>query len=69
MVPSWNAGQKTGCLGFLRSFQAKSGITHSWSCALLEKPPIMQLLENFPAFYGTRRFITEFTRALHWSLF
>jgi hypothetical protein len=35
--------------------------THSWSRALLEKPPIVQLLENFPAFYGTRRFITAFT--------
>jgi hypothetical protein len=33
-----------------------------------EKPPIVQLLKNFPAFYGTRRFITMFTRALHWSL-
>jgi hypothetical protein len=38
----------------------------SW--ALLEKPPVAQLLKNFPAFYGTRRFITVFTRALHWSL-
>jgi hypothetical protein len=36
--------------------------------ALLEKPPIVQLLKNFPAFYGTWRFITVFTRALHWSL-
>jgi hypothetical protein len=33
------------------------------------KPPIVQLLKNFPAFYGNRRFITVFTRALHWSLF
>jgi hypothetical protein len=40
----------------------------SWSRALLEKPPVVQLLENFPAFYGTRRFITAFTRVLHWSL-
>jgi hypothetical protein len=39
----------------------KSKLTHSWSRALLEKPPIVQLLENFPAFYGTRRFITAFT--------
>jgi hypothetical protein len=44
-------------------------ITHSWSWALLEKLPIVQLLRNFPALYGTRRFITVFTRALHWSLF
>jgi hypothetical protein len=28
----------------------------------------MQPLKNFPAFYGTRRFNTVFTRALHWSL-
>ncbi|PNF42139.1 hypothetical protein B7P43_G10280 [Cryptotermes secundus] len=36
--------------------------------ALLEELPILQLLKNFPAFYGTRMFITMFTRALHWSL-
>jgi hypothetical protein len=29
----------------------------------------MQLFKNFPAFYETRRFVTVFTRALHWSLF
>jgi hypothetical protein len=39
--------------------------THSWSWAFLEKPPIVQLLKNFPAFYGSRRFIPEFRRALH----
>jgi hypothetical protein len=43
-------------------------LTHSWSWALLEKPPIVQLLKNFPAFYGTQRFIAVFTRALHWFL-
>jgi hypothetical protein len=42
--------------------------THSWSWALLEKLPIMQQLKNFPVFYGPRKFITAFTRALHWSL-
>jgi hypothetical protein len=43
--------------------------THSFmELALLEKLPIVQLLKNFPAFYGTRYFITVFTRALHWSL-
>jgi hypothetical protein len=31
-------------------------------------PPVAQLLKNFPTFYGTQRFITVFTRALHWSL-
>jgi hypothetical protein len=44
-------------------------LTYSWSWALLEKLPIVQPLKNFPAFYGTRMFITAFTRALHWSLF
>jgi len=28
-----------------------------------------QLAKKFPAFYGTRRFITAFTRARHLSLF
>jgi hypothetical protein len=35
--------------------------------ALLQKLLIV-LLSNFPAFYGTRRFIAVFTGALHWSL-
>jgi hypothetical protein len=35
--------------------------THSWSWALLEKLPIVQPFKEFPAFYGTRRFITVFT--------
>jgi hypothetical protein len=39
-----------------------------WSTALLEKQPVAQLLKNFTTFYGTRRFITVFSRALHWSL-
>jgi hypothetical protein len=34
---------------------------------LLEKLPMVQPLKNFPAFYGTRRFTTVSTRALHWS--
>jgi hypothetical protein len=47
---------------------SSSILTYSWSWALLEKLPIVQPLIKFPAFYGTRRFITAFTRALHWSL-
>jgi hypothetical protein len=30
--------------------------------------PVEQLLKNFSIFYGTRGFITVFTRALHWFL-
>jgi hypothetical protein len=43
-------------------------LTHSRSWALLEKLPIVQLLKNFPEFYGIRMFSTVFKRALHWSL-
>jgi hypothetical protein len=46
-----------------------NSLTHSGSSALLEELPIVQPLKKFPAFYGTRRFFTVFTRALHWSLF
>jgi hypothetical protein len=43
--------------------------THSlMELILFEKLPIVPLLQNFPAFYGTIRLITVFTRALHWSL-
>jgi len=35
---------------------------------ILEKPIVVQLDKKFPAFYVTRRFITVFTRAHHWSL-
>jgi hypothetical protein len=36
-----------------------------WSRGLLEKLTVSQLVEKFPAFDGTRRFITAFTRARH----
>ena len=39
-----------------------------WSRALLEKLTGSQLVNKFPAFYGTRRFITAFTNARHLSL-
>ena len=39
-----------------------------WCRVLLEKPTGLQLVKKFPAFYGTRRFITTFTRARHLSL-
>jgi hypothetical protein len=37
------------------------------SSALLEEPPILQSLKDFPGYHETRRIITVFTRALHWS--
>jgi hypothetical protein len=42
-------------------------VIQKWYSLTLEKLPIVQLLKNFPAFYGTR-IITAFTRALHWPL-
>ena len=38
------------------------------SRVLLQKPTGFQLVKKFPAFYGTRRFITAFTSARHLSL-
>ena len=38
------------------------------SRVLLEKLTGLQLVKKFPAFYGTRRFITAFTSARHLSL-
>ena len=39
-----------------------------WSRVLLEKLTGPQLVKKFPAFYGTRKFITAFTSARHLSL-
>ena len=40
----------------------------SWSGVLLEKLTGSAAVKKFPAFYGTRRFITGFTSARHLSL-
>ena len=39
-----------------------------WSTVLLEKLTYLQLVKKFPAFYGTRKFITVFTSARQLSL-
>jgi len=39
-----------------------------WSRVLLQKLTSLQLVKKFPAFYGTRRFITALTSARHLSL-
>jgi len=39
-----------------------------WSRVLLEKLTGFQLVKKFPAFYGTRKFITAFTTARQLSL-
>jgi hypothetical protein len=40
----------------------------SWSRVFLEKLTGSQLVKKFPAFYGTRRFITALTSSRHLSL-
>jgi len=39
-----------------------------WSRVLLEKLTGLQLVKKFPAFYGTRKFITALTSSSHLSL-
>ena len=39
-----------------------------WSRVLLGKLTVSQLVKKFPAFYGTRKFITAFKNARHLSL-
>ena len=39
-----------------------------WSRVLLDKLTSLQLVKKFPAFYGTRRFLTALTSARHLSL-
>jgi hypothetical protein len=39
-----------------------------WSAVLLEKLTGFKLVKKFPAFYGTRKFITAFTSSHHLSL-
>jgi hypothetical protein len=60
-----NLASAEKCSGPLRFRLRQVLLTYLRSWALLEKPPIEQPLKNFPAFYGTWRFITVFTRALH----
>ena len=43
-------------------------LLHGASRVLLEKLTGWQLIKKFPAFYGTRTFITAFTSACHLSL-
>jgi len=38
-----------------------------WSRVLFEKLTSSQVVKKFPAFYGTRKFITTFTSASHRS--
>jgi hypothetical protein len=40
----------------------------AWSKALLKKPAVPQLVNNFTAFYSTRSFIAVFKTASYWAI-
>jgi hypothetical protein len=40
----------------------------TWSRVLLYKLSVTHMIKKFSSFYGTRRFVTVFTRVLHWTL-
>jgi hypothetical protein len=44
-------------------------ILSPYRLTLLEKPPVVQILKNFPTFYGTGRFVAVFRRDIHCFLF
>jgi hypothetical protein len=50
------------------NLRSPSYLLTPWSRVLPEKLKRPELLKKFPTFYGTRRFITVFTRASHLSL-
>jgi len=56
------------CFIFLHTYLLTYVLTPC-STVLLEKLTGFQLVKKFPAFYGTRRFITTFTSPRHLSLF
>jgi hypothetical protein len=49
-------------------YEAGNSYLAPWSRGLLEKLTGPQIVKKFPAFYGTRRFITAFTKAHHLSV-
>ena len=68
----WNSYTAVLNAWCFHDFAAIHGGTYSlltpWSRLLLEQLFVFQLVKQFPAFYGTQRFITTFTSAHHLSL-
>ena len=57
--------------GEKRAYSTLYSLTHSlipWCRVLLEQLTGLQLVKKFPAFHGTRRFITALTSVRHLSL-
>jgi hypothetical protein len=69
----WKAGDKVPvpwhtCLKRPPDITVLTYLLTPWSRILLQKLTVFQLVKKFPTFYGTRRFIKEFTSARHLSL-
>jgi hypothetical protein len=60
------------CLLFLsdvnRNWNVSTNWLNLWNWTFIAKQPVPHLLKDFPPFHGSRRFITVFTIALHWSI-
>ena len=56
------------CKGMFSPSTPHSTALTQWSRIFLEKLTVAQLVQTLTAFYGTRRFITVFTRAQHVSI-
>jgi hypothetical protein len=48
--------------------EEKKSEQNVYSRGIFEQPVVAQLIKIFPDFYGTRKIITVFTTACHWSL-
>jgi hypothetical protein len=68
---TWNPQFARDCFISFSEIHGEESLTHSFSHVaepFLRSRQIVQLLKNFTAFYGTRKFIAVLIRALHWSL-
>jgi hypothetical protein len=65
----WSADLRGNARLILSScYKLETNYLTPWNWALLEKPPVAEATQELPKLYETRRFITVFTRALHWFL-
>jgi hypothetical protein len=66
--PGFHGSSSLDGVLYVSASSSSSYLLTPWSRVLPEKPKRPKLPKKFPAFYGTRRFITAFTRAHHLSL-
>jgi hypothetical protein len=65
----WSSLRWTGASRrYYLNYATRLALLTPWSRVVLEKLTVTHLLKKFPSFYGTRKSITVFTRARHWSV-